>query len=82
MNIKDTIQMRIKRIIFLIKNFKLYFSVYKYNHPSISVLPFLNIQYSKWQGVTSFGCIKLNINYGWLIFGGNISTKHEYKTNP
>lgn len=50
---------------------------YKYNLLMVSVLPYFSICYYKSQGKTSIGCLRLNIQFGWLIFGGSITTKHR-----
>jgi hypothetical protein len=44
---------------------------------SISILPYLNIQYFKHQGKTSSGCIKIQLNGGWIIW--NFSFYKSYK---
>jgi len=43
----------------------------------VCVLPYLGIHYYKSQGETSIGCLKYMINFGWIIFNCQISTKHK-----
>jgi len=51
--------------------------IYRYQGVSIAILPFMAIQYYKYKGLTSIGCIKYNLNCGWLIFGIQIYTTHK-----
>lgn len=52
------------------------YSLYKYNNKTIAILPYFMIQRFKYQGVTSIGCIKCQIQMGWLIFGFTIGYNH------
>lgn len=43
----------------------------------IALLPYIMVSYYKYQGTTSYGCVKLNIQMGWFIFALQITTKHD-----
>lgn len=65
-----------KKLINKIKNNLPRFYFYKYN-TGISILPHLGIQWHKYQGSTSKGCLKFQINFGWIIFGAGIIWNHK-----
>ncbi len=44
---------------------------------AISMLPYMGIQWYKWQGETSKGCIKAQINYGWILWSASIVWTHD-----
>jgi len=52
------------------------FIIWKYKN-AISVFPYLNIQWYKYEGETSIGCLKLNITGGWIIFGMAFHWTHK-----
>ena len=52
------------------------FSAWKHEN-AICLLPYLSIQWYKYQGVTSNGCIKFQINFGWILFSMGLMWCHK-----
>lgn len=51
--------------------------IYGWSHKTgISIFPYLSIQWHRFQGPTSIGCVKLHITFGWAIFSAAISWDH------
>lgn len=44
---------------------------------AICVLPYFGIQWYKWQGETSKGCIRGQINCGWILWNASLMWKHN-----
>lgn len=48
----------------------------------VSITPHFSINYSKYQGKTSEGCVKWNVQLGWLIWTCQLLWKHKPRPEP
>lgn len=54
---------------------------YIYDKGRFAFLPYINYSNYPYQGPTSIGCLKRQVQFGWLIFAGIYSSKHEHNTS-
>jgi len=55
------------------------FNVYKHNNGAVSITPHLGYQWYKYEGVTSKGCLKRQIHFGWIVWSGQALWKYKCK---
>ena len=53
------------------------FNVYTHNNGAVSITPHLGYQWYKYEGVTSKGCLKRQIHFGWIVWSGQALWRYD-----
>lgn len=53
---------------------------YLYNKNRFAFLPYIMYAYYPYQGESSIGALKRQVQFGWLVFAGYWNQKHGYNT--